>query len=195
MIPLASPLESRVQGNVSGSDKEDQGRCNHQEDGNRRAIINYLVPNCSVQHENPACGSNGSDVYSGESLTSVSDISTCKYKPITNLANGIIKRKTANSKDFTDFNNNERNQEQLHLPPPHSSLFALRPPYQEKRDKNRDEGEKDRSEVGEVSAMAQGDTLEGTSAKSFVYGLTGIVCEKLRKLGHGSFIVIRFARV
>ena len=195
MIPLASPLESRVQGNVSGSDKEDQGRCNHQEDGNRRAIINYLVPNCSVQHENPACGSNGSDVYSGESLTSVSDISTCKYKPITNLANGIIKRKTANSKDFTNFNNNERNQEQLHLPPPHSSLFALRPPYQEKRDKNRDEGEKDRSEVGEVLATAQGNTHEGTSTKSIVYGLTGIVCEKLRKLGHGSFIVIRFARV
>lgn len=194
MVPLAGPLESRVQGNVSGSDKEDQGRCDHQEDGNRRAIINDLIPNCSVQHENPACGSNGSDVYSGESLTSVSDISTCKYKPITNLANGIIKRKTTNGKDFTNLNNNKRNQEQLHLPPPHSSLFALRPPYQEKRDKNRDESEKDRSEVGEVSVTTQGDTREGTSAKDFVYGLTGIAREKLRKLGHGYFVVIRFAR-
>lgn len=194
MVPLAGPLESRVQGNVSGSDKEDQGRCNHQEDGNSRAIIKNLIPNCGVQHKDPASGSNGSDVYSGESLTSISDISTCKYQLITNLPNGIIKREATNGKDLTNLNNNKRNQEQLHLPPPHSRLFALRPPYQEKRDKNRDEGEKDRSEVGEVLATAQGNTHEGTSTKSIVYGLTGIVREKLRKLGHGSFVVVRFAR-
>lgn len=45
-----------------------------------------------------------------------------------------------------------------------------------------------------MSATAQGDTREGTSAKNFVYGSTGIAREKLRKLGHGSFVVILFAR-
>lgn len=35
-----------------------------------------------------------------------------------------------------------------------------------------------------MSATAQGDTREGTSVKSSVDGLTGLVREKLCKLGH-----------
>jgi len=85
VIPLAGPAECRVQGNISGSDKEDQGRCDHQEDGNGRAIVEDLIPNCGVQHENPACGGNGSDVYSGESLTGVSIIRHASINQIRTL--------------------------------------------------------------------------------------------------------------
>lgn len=52
-VPVAGPVQSSVEGNVAGADKDDDGRDQEQTNGYRSAVVEELVADGAVEHEYP----------------------------------------------------------------------------------------------------------------------------------------------
>lgn len=65
---LASPAKCGVQRDVSRSDEENHAGGDDEGQGNRSTIIENLIPDRAIQQENPTCGRDRSDMYSGKPL-------------------------------------------------------------------------------------------------------------------------------
>lgn len=65
------PVERRVQRDITGADKEDQRRDEHEGHRKKGAIVQDLVPDRTVQQKNPTGGRDRSDMHSSEPLAEI----------------------------------------------------------------------------------------------------------------------------
>ena len=68
LCKLASPAKCGIQRNVSRSDEENQAGGEDEGQGNRSTIIENLIPDRAIQQENPTCGRDRGNMYSGKPL-------------------------------------------------------------------------------------------------------------------------------
>jgi hypothetical protein len=61
-VEVMGPAETSIKGDVTSTNKEEGCRSREKADGDGSAIVKELEPHKRVEKEDPACGSNGSEV-------------------------------------------------------------------------------------------------------------------------------------
>lgn len=90
---------------------------------------------------------------------------TTKRRTCTYPSDTAIEREAADGEDGADLNDDEPQQEKLHLPPPHGRLFAVAQEYQAGGDEYPNPAQQYRPQVREVPVIAaEGDAVQVADA-------------------------------
>lgn len=149
VVPVSSPAETSIEGDIASADKQDSRRTKDQSQRSKSTIIQELIADGTVHEKNPGSCDDRGDVYSRETPS-----------------HSAVEGEAANGEDFTERDDDEAEEEKLHLPSSNSSALPIRSPNEEQREGNSDTINDYRTQVGETSASSNRETDQVASAKA-----------------------------
>lgn len=67
-LPFTRPVESSVQGDITGANEENQGRAENERKRDRSAVVEKLEADYCIQEKDPTSCGDGAEMYRGKAL-------------------------------------------------------------------------------------------------------------------------------